>query len=375
MDFARELVDFPSEVHKLVYFAARGLTPPEKSLPGVADPDMRASCAAYRGFLLDMLSDMYDNPEAYRLPALELERFLDGGKLNGVKQKFPARTKAVLSRTRNAVHGYMLLLCLLGLSGAPRGDVLIVTEETFPAIEKRVSGPTSPIPLDARLAALTRVGLVKTDDGFRARSHPNLFPALCAMAKKTGGKLSGFEFFAFCNAEFRALGAKFKPTPEDYFEPLVRERRAVAVTLDNIAAKNGLRPIISTFWKADYKYKGVQVLCVNSFEGELDIRVTETYNWDDPALINDRLAKEPAAFQRDALRHVWRCDACATTHLGRFVTVLGKRQRVCGGGVIGFRWRNPDPEDIRAIERLIELRCQIIDEMRTKGTLGVEPEA
>ncbi len=375
MDFARELVDFPSAVHRLIYFAARGLTPPEKSLPGVADPDMRASCAAYRGFLLDMLSDMYDNPEAYRLPVLELERFLDGRKRNDVKQKFPARTKAVLSRTRNAVHGYMLLLCMLGLSGTPRGDALTVPAEAFPAIEKRVNGPTSPIPLDARLAALTRVGFLKTGDGFRAQARPNLFPALCALAKKTGGKLSGFEFFAFCNAEFRALGAKYRPTPEDYFSPLVRERRAAAATLDDIAAKNGLHSVISTFWKADYKYRGAQAFCVNSFEGELDIRVTETYNWDDPALINDRLAKESPAFQRDALRHVWRCDACATTHLGRFVTVLGKRQRVCGGGVIGFRWRNPTPEDIRVIERLIELRCEIIDEAKKKGTLQAETEA
>ena len=375
MDFRKELVDFPSAVHRLIYFAARGLTPLEKSLADIRDPDMRASCAAHRGFLLDMLSDMYDNPGAYSLPVLELERFLDGRKLNGVKQKFPARTKAVLSRTRNAVHGYMVLLCVLGLSGTPRGDALLVPEETYPAIARRVNGPTSPISLEARLAALSRVGLERTDDGLRARTHPNLFPALCALAKKTDGKLSGFAFFAFCNAEFRTLGAKYRPAPEDYFEPLVRERRAAAVALDNFATNNGLYPVISTFWKADYKYKGVQVLCVNSFEGELDIRVTETYNWDDPALINDRLEKEPHAFQRNALRHVWRCDACATTHLGRFVTILGKRQRVCGGGAIGFRWRNPAPEDIGAIERLIELRCEIISEMKTNGTLRADTEA
>ena len=374
MDFAQELTVFPSAVHRSIYFDARGLTPLARSLPGVADPALRASCEAYHRFTLDMLSDMYDDPEAYHLPAMELEKYLDGGKLNGVKQKRPARTKDILARTRNAVHGYRVLLCMLALAGTPRGDALAVSQRDIPAISKRVNSAVSPIPLEKRLEALRRFGLVQTDDGFRSERHPELFPAMCALSKNTGGKLSGFEFFAFCNAEFRTLKAKYKPSPEDYFEPLVRERREAALALDAIAAQNGLRPAINTFWKVDYKYKGVQVLCVNSYEGDLDIRVTETYHWDDPALINDRLAREPTEFQRYALRHVWRCDACATTHLGRFVTVLGKRQRVCGGGVIGFRWRNPSGEDIPAIERLIHLRCGIVDELKAKGTLRIEKE-
>jgi hypothetical protein len=138
----------------------------------------------------------------------------------------------------------------------------------------------------------------------------------------------------------------------------------MAYALHRIALDNDCRPVISTFWKVDYKYKGTQVMCVDSLEGNLDIRVTETYSWDDPALINDRLAKEPAEFQKYALCHVWRCVACATTHLGQFVTILGKRQRVCGGGVIGFHWRNPSGEDIRALDRFVRLRCEIIDEIK-----------
>ncbi len=372
MDFTKELTVFPSAVHRIIYSDARGLTPLARSLESVADPDLRASCEVYHLFLLDMLSDMYDHPEAYHLPALELETFLDGRKLNGVKQKLPAKTKGILSRTRNAVHGYQVLLCMLGLFGTPRGRALVVSERDIPVIAKRVNAPVSPIPLERRLEALRRVGLTQTEDGFRSELHPDLFPAMCALAKRTGGKLSGFEFFAFQNAEFRALGGKYRPAPADYYQPLVRARREAALALDAVAARNGLRPVISTFWKVDFKYKGVQVLCVNSYEGELDVRVTETYHWDDPALINDRLARESAAFQREVLRHVWRCDACATTHLGRFVTILGKRQRVCGGGVIGFRWRNPSAEEIRTIERLIELRREVVDDLKARGALRAD---
>ena len=258
----------------------------------------------------------------------------------------------------------MVLLCMLGLNGTARGDALFVDRSAFRAIEKRVDTPVSPIPLAKRLEALGRVGLLRTEDGFRSAGHPEMFPAMRALALRTGGKLSGFDFFAFLNLEFRNLEKRYKPVPEDYFAPLVIARREAALRLDAAARKLGLRPTVATFWKVDYKYKGAQVLCVSSLEGELDIRVTETYRWDDPALINDRLKKEPPAFQKHALRRIWRCDACATTHLGRFVTVLKKRQRVCGGGVIGFRFSNPAEEDIRMIEELVRLRREIVDELK-----------
>ncbi|MDR0324674.1 MAG: hypothetical protein LBI19_01090 [Oscillospiraceae bacterium] len=102
-------------------------------------------------------------------------------------------------------------------------------------------------------------------------------------------------------------------------------------------------------------------------EHMLDIRIVSAYNQDDPALINSRLEKEPPEFQKQALRHVWRCNACSTSHLGAFVTVLGKRQRVCGGGLIGFRWRDPDDEGLEMLKRLIAFRCEIIDEIQQKN--------
>jgi len=99
-------------------------------------------------------------------------------------------------------------------------------------------------------------------------------------------------------------------------------------------------------------------------ESMLDVRIIGTYNWDDHTLINSRLERESPEFQKQALRHVWRCNACATTHLGMFVTVLGKRQRVCGGGQIGFRWYNPADDELEYIKKLIQLRIEIIDEIK-----------
>lgn len=365
MDFTQEIAALPSFIHQGIYHAARGLTPLSRSLAGMDDPALRASCEQYHAFVTDLLSDMYDHPEAYFLPVMMLENFCGGKKVNGMKQRFPAKTKSILAQSRNAVHGYLTLLCLLGRHGVLQGDTLCVHPENMPSIAKQVSTTTSPISLEKRLAALARVGFVMSDIGFVSANHPGMFPALCALAQRDD-KLSGFNFFAFTCAEFRNIGKKYKPTYEDYFQPLCADQRAKALALHDFALHHKLNPTISTFWKVDYKYRGVQVMCVSSAgdcETKLDIRLVGTYNWDDPALINDRLALTPPAFQRHALRHVWHCDACSTSHLGRFVTVLGKRQRVCGGGVIGFRWGNPTDEDIASIERMIQLRREIIDEI------------
>ena len=368
MDFREELSAFPSGVHRCIYAAARGITPLDRSLASVEDPGMRASCEEFHGFFMDFLSDMYDHPEAYGLPVMALENFCNGKTVNGMKQKFPSKTKSILSQTRNSVNGYMVLLYMMGRLGVLSGDILSLSPDDLKEADKRTNTSVSPIPLAVRLRALARVGLLQEGGGFVSKRHPGMFPAMCALAKKAK-KQSGFDYFAFKNAEFRNIGANYKPTYEDYFHPLIESQLKQANTLHEYAIKMGLKPTVSTFWKVEYKYKGAQVMCIGTegdHERKLDIRLVGTYNWDDPGLINDRLIKESPEFQKYAVRHVLRCDACSTAHLGRFVTVLGKRQRVCGGGLIGFRWNNPDDGDVEAIKQFIRLRMEIIEEINQK---------
>ncbi len=365
MDFARGLTEFPSTVHRNIYCAARQLTPLGRSLGGMEDGPLKASCAAYHAFMLDMLSDMYENPEAYGLPVMELENFLGGRKLNGVKRQQPAKTEKIRSQTHNAVNGYQVLLCMLGREGDLRGDALWLTAEAMDAIAKRTSGPSSPIPLETRLHALAHVGLIQEGGGFVSTRHPGMFAGMCALAASSE-KMASFGYFAFQNLDFRNIGAKYSPTYEDYTNPLVAERRGIADEIDACVRTRKAKPACNTFWKVDYKYKGTQVLCLGTEGGDLDIRITGTYGWDDPALINDRLAQESPEFQKYILRHLWGCTGCSTTHLGAFTTVLGHKRRVCMSGGIGFRWKNPSHEDMDAIERCLEFRCRIIDELKTK---------
>jgi len=362
MDFDEQLRDFPSTVHKVIYTAARGLAPLERSLAAVGG-DMRASCEAYYAFLMMMFSDMYQHPEAYGMPVMELERHCGRRTVNGMKQLAPNKTQTILALTRNSVNGYVMLLHAMGRRGVLSGDKLTLTDSDLAAIDKLVNTSVRPIPVMERLAAMERVGLIMRDNVVTSVNHPAMFSAMCALAARAE-KTSGFDFFAFRRADFRNLAGKFKPGYDDYFLPLYDDRRELAYELHRFAAERKLKPVVSTFWKVEYKYKGAQVMCIGSegdHESLLDVRVVGTYGWDDPALINDRLAKETPEFQRYIMRHILRCTGCATTHLGGYVTVLGKRQRVCGGGMIGFRWMNPGADDLEAIKRMIELRCEILD--------------
>lgn len=365
MDFCRELTEFPSAVHQNIYSAARHITSLDRSLCGIEDGALKDSCEAYHAFMLEMLSDMYENPEAYGLPVYMLENFLNGRKLNGVKRKQPAKTVKICSQTYNAVNGYQVLLCLLGRSGVVQGDVLAIPQDELINIEKRSSGPSSPICLSTRLKGLGRVGLIQEGESFISERHPNMFLGMCALADSSD-KMNSFGYFAFQNLEFRNIKSKHKPTYEDYINPLASGRRAVADEIDDYARKNKVKPACNTFWKVDYKYAGTQVMCLENDHGDLIIRITATYSWDDPKLINNRLSGESPEFQQYILRHLWGCTGCSTSHLGAFAIVLGHKRRVCMGGGIGFRWTNPTHEDVDAIQKCLEFRCRIIDELKGK---------
>ncbi len=366
MDFSQEQTTFLTQVHQGIYTAARQLTPLSRSLPGVEDAALRASCEQYCRFVLAMLSDMYENPEAYALPVGDMEALLNGRRIGALKQKEPARTERIRSHTYNAVPGYQLLLCRLGMAGVPEGDALRVSAEDMASIGKKANASNSPIPLDKRLSGLARVGIIWDGERFASARFPGMFPGMCALAK-AAEKTSAFGYFAFQNCEFRNIAAPYKPTCQDYFAPLTNARREMAERIHALAIANKMNPQISTFWKTDYKHKSTQAMCIDTEGGNLCVRITETYHWDDPALINDRLLREPPEFQRYMLRHVWGCTACSSSHLGAFAVILGKRRRVCTGGGIGFRWTNPTEDDLPAICKCLALRCQIIQEVKEKG--------
>ncbi len=369
MDFTKDIVDFPSEVHKVIYSGAREMTTPDRSLAGMTDAAMRASCEAYYAFLTALYSDMYEHPEAYHMPVRALETFLDGRKLNGVKQKYPSKTKALIALTRNCAERYLQTLCRMAYLGTLDGDRLTLASADLAAIDKAVNTSTSPVSLKQRLAAMARVGLLSEDAQAGARRfycehHPNLFPAMIALAQRTKGTCSGMHFYLFTKAEFRNIPRAYKPTAEDYIAPLPGARRDVAAALHTLALSLGCRTDISTFLKINYKYKGAEVLLMDTKDGVLNVRVTEVYAWDDRAFFMERLLAQPEALRRCADRHLWRCTACSTSHVGQKIEFLGRHNRVCGGGLLGFVWQNPGMDELDDIAFFIQTRRDMLDVMK-----------
>lgn len=199
---------------------------------------------------------------------------------------------------------------------------------------------------------------------FFSSKHPKMFPAMIALAKKTKGTYSGFNFYLFLKSDFRNIMKEYHPTAEDYFAPLSEERKKIGLYIHELALKLGCKIDISTFLKVNYKYKGAQVMLIDTKDGTLDIRITEVYSWDNQAMFTDLLDKQSDEMKHHADRHLWRCTACATTHVGTMIEFLGRHNRVCGGGQIGFVWNNPITADDEKIQYFLNTRCQIIDELK-----------
>jgi len=366
MDFNIDLTEFPSAVHSGIYCLVRGFVPLERSLTGIEDADLRASCVDLHGFLTAMYSDMYDNAEAWHLPVQALEKFR-GEKIDSTTRKNTKKYSNILSLTYNAAPRYLLTLLKLAIYGEMRGDTLFISDEHMMLINKQVSTSVSPITLNKRLSALERVGLVHIDSGFISTLYPKMFPALHALAKRSSGSIC-CDFVA-TTADFRYLMPHHKPKPEDFINPLVTVQRERAEELHRFALENGVKASISKFMSVSYNYKNKKVMYIDTWnEGYsrlLIVRLSFAHPEEGEATISERLEQETPEFRKKALHNLWRCVMCCNKHLGSFTTVQGKRQRVCDK-VLGFFYKDPNDENIETIKRLIEIRCEMIDAAKRK---------
>jgi hypothetical protein len=91
MRFIKTKTDFPSYVHKVIYLNALRQTPIEKSLAYVEGIDsiLIESCREYFSFIMDMHSDMYDDPVVWGMNPGEYDEFLGKRKEKDMRQKLP----------------------------------------------------------------------------------------------------------------------------------------------------------------------------------------------------------------------------------------------------------------------------------------------
>jgi len=121
MDFSIDLTEFPSAVHSGIYCLARGFVLLKRSLTGIEDADMRASCVDLHKFLIAIYADMYDNAEAWHLPVHALEDFR-GEKYDAATGHNTKKYAKAVSLTNNAASRYLLTLHRMAVYGELRGD-------------------------------------------------------------------------------------------------------------------------------------------------------------------------------------------------------------------------------------------------------------
>jgi len=135
-----------------------------------------------------------------------------------------------------------------------------------------------------------------------------------------------------------------------------------------------MRVSLNANWAVLYHYKCKHVATIKTgddFGRFLGVSVIGKDKSDTHTVIDECLEKEPQDFQEQAQRRMSGCDAnqclnCSSYSSNNFVTVLGKRHQMCGTGIIGYDWREPTQSDIPTIKRLMEIRCQMIDEAQVE---------
>lgn len=377
MNFSKSNTDFPTIAHRSIYLMAIRQTPLDISLANASATDeLLKSCRQYHAFVMNMLSDMYNDPLAFGIKAGEYDEFLSGKKENAMKQKLPAKTKAIRSETGNAVPSYFRLLNRFAQFGEVAADGFAITEADYAAIRKnydysfakKPEGIEKLIPYKVRLDAFAKSGLMVEElaDGSAKLTngvYPEMFLAFSKLAK-SGRNEKPFGEHNFMFTDFRQIWDRFIPGYEDVTRVLPDTQKEVLDKVCELARSLKLRESCTTYWKVNYHYKGKHVMCIDTetdWMGERYPRCNNTrirVNGAHTKSYTDNIAEKGEEFVKYFMQHLNYCTACSTSHSGWQREMFGRTVRLCSEP--HFRITNPGMEDLEYIEEFIKLRIEEI---------------
>ena len=87
---------------------------------------------------------------------------------------------------------------------------------------------------------------------------------------------------------------------------------------------------------------------------------------DDCASIDSYIKNEPHELKEQILSRLSGCDSgkclmCSVYRSGKYIELSGKRHHMCGEELIECDWAEPTETDMTMINRLIKIRCEMID--------------
>jgi len=361
MIFNKNQKEFPSEIQKDIWHPGIQILPLHITLPVVVRNSlpyyMVNSCEQMQKCFLHLLSDMYDNINIYEpLPC---------GK-NG----YPISVKVIRPFVDFA------------LIGEATEDSLIINRYIFDKFVKKLcnSKPYSDdkkqdISLEQRLKLLERCGFYIEYNGenvvFSNKLYPNMFYALCQMAKITlNEKSSGSNSFTYC--DFRKLCKNYKYDKyENVFVFLNDEQIDIVKKIEEIARSLKMTRSIKSGHCEGYtlifNYKKVRVMHIGCLENNASLRIEIPYdknNLDATNRFFKSIEDDSEKLKKYFYKRIKRCRMCNPKCGGFNMRIYDKPNRLC------FHWVSMlflsfgilTLDDIPFVDKLLRYTLKYIDE-------------
>lgn len=350
MLFDKNKKDFPSEVHKRIWYFGTHILPLDVTLPGEVrnslPPELTESCEQMQRYFLHLFGDMYENFDLYKPQPLRTFRlFID--------------------------------FCLLGQTD---GDGLVIDRLAFDPFLKKVERSKAfkddkklGIDFKYRWKLFERTGLILKDQNEKVKLtnhlYPKMFYAMYEMAQiSVKEKVSMANSFTYC--DFRKLCKNYRY--DKYENALIflgEEDRISAGLLDSIAQKYKMSRSINSGhcpgYGVTYKYKKNRLMILNCLGNEILICIRIPFPLSDAARLDPFFAwieQDSEELKKFFLKNIHRCCRCNLNCGGYTIQIYGKTNKIC------HFWNNAmDLEkqvlrgDIPLIDKILQYAIQYLE--------------
>ena len=144
MKFDKNIVEFPTMLHRDIYKTALEMTPPEVSLAEIekTNPELVKSGYEFYAFMTGLLSDMYDNPEAYGMHPGAYEKFANERTHNALLRRQRAKTKLHADQSAAELGSYLELIREIGARCEIKDGRCVLSAEDFDYIKSYAYMPS-----------------------------------------------------------------------------------------------------------------------------------------------------------------------------------------------------------------------------------------
>jgi hypothetical protein len=392
MEFDKNNTEFPTMLHRDIYMTALRMTPPEISLAEIdkTDPDLAKSGCEFYSFMIELLSDMYNDPHLYGMTPGAYEEFINWGKYHAVKRYQPKNALLFFDQSGAELSSYLDFLKEIAIRCKIDNRSCILSANDFEQIKKYSFLPTRKreraIPIETVIEMFKKMGLIfqRNDDGCITvinKKYSNMFKSMSALAKAADNSIKNpvsksAKYYYVVNydyLEFRQIFKNYWPDYNDVTRFLPDDDCTMVKDLHMIAKEYNMSETYSYYGgyasiNFQYKSKPIMHIWLDNTSKEPN---RAQKKWIRYIIVSIRGSSRSEYlhkvecygedFVKYFRRHLNYCVCCNPDHVvGRsgIRQILGKNVRICSdpGGII----KKPTPEDLPYIKKYIDLRIEEI---------------